>query len=62
MSFPDMNSILEIIALKVLGNLTPKIREENQALVIVNESLDVLNRYVSSRTSCKLLASTNLMS
>lgn len=57
-----MNSILELFAQKIFKNLmqTNKETPEKQR-IIVDSSLETLNKYVVSQASCQRLAETPLM-
>ena len=63
MGFQDISQILEIFVRRIFNNLVlHNIQETDEAQgLIVTSSLDTLNKYALSQTSCRKLCETPMM-
>lgn len=58
MQFESMNQILEIFSEKIINNLIHShyFIDEEEKKIVVNHSLDSLNRLINTVSSCRLIA------
>jgi len=61
MDIESISKILEIFAEKMFQNFTNNQRNEEEQDIVMNASLECLNKYIQSSISCRLLSSTDIM-
>ena len=61
MDIESISKILEIFAEKMFQNFTSNQRNEEEQDIVMNASLECLNKYIQSSISCRLLSSTDIM-